>query len=164
MSLSESRLDLVGGTRSAFWRPLGAKGLRDIEDQPRRPRCHGRRRRPMPKTTPRRISAQPSLVLRGRQELICGFAPRTLLLSRFHDALFVGCKDGSVTVVERASEEPHYKPHPIGDHNATTTSIRALSELDRGTLLLGRTDGTLTRCHWQTDPLKEIPVLLSGLP
>jgi hypothetical protein len=84
-----------------------------------------------------RESKKPSLIIESRDSVPCGYAPRAILASTDKKRLFVGCKDGSVTVLEIGGEAwsipAEYNQRAIG----------ALCELPGGSLLVGRSDGSI---------------------
>jgi len=117
----------------------------------------------------------------------CGYAPRTLVVSKFHpNTVFVGCKDGSITVLrprpERAGSAtagslalgdfvarglgaPAEPGAPGGSpaSQGAAGAIRALCELDETQLLVARRDGTLEIVRWD-GPAMAPPVRQEHLP
>jgi len=79
-----------------------------------------------------------------------GYGPRAIRLSLDRSALFVGCKDGSVAMIDLAAAAdaatlPEARSRLCG---AGPTGVRSLCDLDNGWLLLGRDDGTLATLPW----------------
>lgn len=94
------------------------------------------------------------------QELSCGYAPRTIQYSLASDTLFVGCKDGTVTVVDGLTGDgapSTKKPRPTiisaldpKKPDTRLSSVRALAEWCPGWLLVGRDDGQIHLVDWQS--------------
>ncbi|HKH43299.1 MAG TPA: hypothetical protein VKM72_01400 [Thermoanaerobaculia bacterium] len=100
-----------------------------------------------------------------------GYAPRTIRLARDRSALFVGCKDGSVTMIDlAAAADPERADEArIRLCGARETGVRSLCDLDNGWLLLGQDNGTLATLPWkgvapENGGLVPSPVLLPHLP
>lgn len=99
--------------------------------------------------------------------LRCGYAPRTILLSRYprsQEVFFVGCKDGSVTVVQPDQDQTD---EPLGpkqfkvayeNQGETRTGVRSLVEWGEDALLLVRYDGSLTTLQWREATEKSLKI------
>lgn len=99
----------------------------------------------------------------------CGYGPRSLQQSRDGKSVFVGCKDGSVTIVRNALDAHQWdrleidprrglvQVSGIGENREQLAAVRALCELETGALLIGRQDGTIDLADWrrQLDPPRE---------
>ena len=85
----------------------------------------------------------------------CGYAPRALRrLPRpkdFEKVLFVGAKDGSVTVLcQKARDEKFRSFHlPCADEGGRRAAVRVLLEWGQESLLVGRDDGKLDLVRWR---------------
>lgn len=80
----------------------------------------------------------------------CGYAPRALCrLSRgSEEVLFVGCKDGSVTVLLGAGEAWEVTRLPLQIDDRPRAPIRVLLTWGDHKLLVGRDDGSLDAIDW----------------
>jgi hypothetical protein len=121
----------------------------------------------------------PQLVFEERS-LKCGYAPRTLLVSRFHqNTAFVGCKDGSVTVLSPSTRSTgsssssllplsEFEVHtPGGVSQVGAGAVRAVCEWDANHLLLARSGGSLEILRWREqrrNGKKTRSATLSSLP
>jgi hypothetical protein len=97
------------------------------------------------------------------QSFPCGYAPRALVVSQLHPdtgTVFVGCKDGSITVLRPKAGPASAGPLALGDFDAVPLperpgssqgAIRALCEWDESHLLVARRDGNLEVVCW-ADP------------
>jgi len=47
---------------------------------------------------------KPQLLIKSTEPVLCGYAPRAILASQDKSRIFLGCKDGSVTVVGPVAE------------------------------------------------------------
>jgi len=93
------------------------------------------------------------------QQFSCGYGPRSIHLSRDRTALFVGCKDGSITKVVQPDDPEHCEAQPLcGATKGTKKGIkaqmvgaRALCDLGNGWLAVGHDSGDLALLRW-SDP------------
>jgi hypothetical protein len=91
----------------------------------------------------------------------CGYGPRAIRLARDCRALFVGCKDGSVTMVRFMAADSEAREVRLC--GAGPTGIRSLCDLNNGWLLLGQDDGRASVLPWKkvtSDESQHTPVLL----
>ncbi len=113
------------------------------------------------------------------QEYPCGYAPRILRRSlaeheELADVLFVGAKDGSVTVLSRrhgeadsARFEVRRLPFAGGRGAPAAGGVRVIRNWGPDWLLLGRNDGTLEAVQWNQPPSargEDIPRVNLGFP
>lgn len=115
----------------------------------------------------------PNLVFEER-EFPCGYAPRSIFLDPEEDVLFVGCKDGSLTVVRPRTgsddvsrqdddtvpslEGYDHDPLPLGSEKRPA-GVRTLCALEGGQLLVGRDDGTVERRQWASGSDAPEPII-----
>ncbi len=98
----------------------------------------------------------PQLVLR-QHSIACGYGPRTIQLAASEEALFVGCKDGSVTVVQ-IPRQGAQRGALVGITLAMRSGagVRSICEWDDQRILVGRVDGELHLIRWKgTDGLPD---------
>lgn len=105
------------------------------------------------------LQSGPSLIFAER-EFPCGYAPRSILLSSKNEVLFVGSKEGALTVIQPKKSQSSAEPLGLDDFYDTTfrivnpitnrpSPVRALCELDDERLLIGGGDGSVLRVNWR---------------
>src|ERR1700709_897455 len=86
---------------------------------------------------------KPQLLIKSTEPVLCGYAPRAILASQDKSRIFLGCKDGSVTVVGPVAETVVASVHRvIPPEGKNQRAVRALCQLSSNELLVGRSDGS----------------------
>lgn len=118
----------------------------------------------------RSVPGSPPLVFR-EQRVGSGYAPRVVQLARQEDVLFVGCKDGSITVARAELDREGgfgLEPERVLAPRRSRAAVRALCEWDGPWLLVGRADGSLELIPWggEQGPVVDLtgPFLREGVP
>jgi hypothetical protein len=101
------------------------------------------------------------------QQILCGYGPRSIHLSQDRDALFVGCKDGSVTAVDLTGTLGKCEKTVLRGPTRGSEMIgaRALCDLGNGWLAVGHDSGDLALLKW-SEPGREMSLhtLLEAVP
>src|SRR5215203_3831141 len=96
-------------------------------------------------------AGKPRVLLDKEEDFSCGYSPRTML--RGEHALFVGCKDGSITVVQEtvgSGGAGRVATRLLcGDDDNSGRAVRAMCEWGDCSLIVGRSDGSVELIRWK---------------